>query len=123
MLLVPTVALASDTSLLPEKEPIVEVMPFGADPETQTTEERLHDSGLHKHPSEGESEPQRLILKEKKKQDRRFQLYHPSEDKRVGLKIKIRLWSFTPGSDGVTKRFYVKPKISAEPRLMFTFKF
>ena len=116
MLLVPPVALASDDSV-PEKEPIIEVIPFGTDP--QTTAERLHEQGLHEHPKAA-TDPQ-PILKEKK--DHRFQLYYPGDDKRVGFRVKIRIWTFKPDSDGVTKKFYFKPKISDEPRLMFTFRF
>ena len=116
MLLVPPVALASDDSV-PEKEPLIEVIPFGEDP--QTTAERLHEQGLHEHPK-SETDPQPIL---KEKEDQRFQLYYPGDDKRVGLRIKIRLWTFKPDSDGVTKKFYIKPKISDEPRLMFTFKF
>lgn len=117
MLLVPPVALASDDPV-PEKEPIVEVIPFGEDP--QTVSEMLHEKGLHDHPKlEKGAQP---ILKKKHKENR-FQIYYPGDDKRIGFRIKIRLWTFKPDSDGVTKKFYIKPKISDEPRLMFTFKF
>ena len=133
MLLVPTAALASDTSLSPHKEnflgesmvdePLVAVIPFGSDPDSQSVAEKLHKQGekLHEHP--GSKDAPQPILKEKGKKDPMFQFYYPEADRRAGLKIKIRLWSFAPDGDGVVKRFYVKPKISAEPRLMFTFKF
>lgn len=117
MLLVPPVALASDDPTLPEKEAIIEVIPFGSDP--QTAAEKLHKQGLHEHPK-SETDPQPIL---KEKEDHRFQLYYPGDDKRVGLRIKIRLWTFKPDANGIVKRFYLKPKISDEPRLMFTLKF
>ena len=133
MLLAPAGALASDTFLSPHKEnflgesmvdePLVEVIPFGDDPDSQSVAEKMYKQKeeIHEHP--GAKDSPQPILKEKGKKDPMFQFYYPEADKRVGLKIKIRLWSFDPDGDGVVKKFYVKPKLSTEPRLMFTFKF